>query len=261
MIAGQLNADPPPLPAFFDDRPRCWLSEAVGRRHAGGGRTARENIADLLDAGTFVVWARCSPPRCTARTRGADRAHTGRRARRRHRSSRRRPCVAMSYDYTVLAGTQGARGHAKKDRLFELAERSGCRSCCSPRAAVGARRRRPSDRRRRSTAVRSRLFARQRPRPAASVSPLGYCFAGNAALLGCCDRDDRDRELEHRHGWPRDDRRRRPRRRRPGGGRSDRGPVRERRRRVAAGGRGDAVRLARRCLWPTSRADADRAAG
>ena len=29
----------------------------------------------------------------------------------------------MSYDYTVLAGTQGARGHAKKDRLFELAER------------------------------------------------------------------------------------------------------------------------------------------
>ena len=33
-------------------------------------------------------------------------------------------CVAISYDYTVLAGTQGMRGHQKKDRLFELAERS-----------------------------------------------------------------------------------------------------------------------------------------
>ena len=32
-------------------------------------------------------------------------------------------CVVMSYDYTVLAGTQGMRNHAKKDRLFELAER------------------------------------------------------------------------------------------------------------------------------------------
>ena len=29
----------------------------------------------------------------------------------------------MSYDYTVLAGTQGFQNHRKKDRLFELAER------------------------------------------------------------------------------------------------------------------------------------------
>jgi len=28
----------------------------------------------------------------------------------------------MSYDYTVLAGTQGGQNHRKKDRLFELAE-------------------------------------------------------------------------------------------------------------------------------------------
>ena len=33
------------------------------------------------------------------------------------------PCVVMSYDYTVLAGTQGMRGHQKKDRLFEIAQR------------------------------------------------------------------------------------------------------------------------------------------
>ena len=32
-------------------------------------------------------------------------------------------CVLMSYDYTVLAGTQGAQNHRKKDRMFELAEK------------------------------------------------------------------------------------------------------------------------------------------
>ena len=32
-------------------------------------------------------------------------------------------CAVVSYDYTVLAGTQGHRNHQKKDRLFELAER------------------------------------------------------------------------------------------------------------------------------------------
>ena len=32
-------------------------------------------------------------------------------------------CAVMSYDYTVLAGTQGTQNHYKKDRLFELAER------------------------------------------------------------------------------------------------------------------------------------------
>ena len=31
--------------------------------------------------------------------------------------------IAVSYDYTVLAGTQGMQNHRKKDRLFELAER------------------------------------------------------------------------------------------------------------------------------------------
>ena len=31
--------------------------------------------------------------------------------------------VVVSYDYTVLAGTQGMRNHAKTDRVFELAAR------------------------------------------------------------------------------------------------------------------------------------------
>ena len=32
-------------------------------------------------------------------------------------------CILMSYDYTVLAGTQGQQNHRKKDRMFEIAEK------------------------------------------------------------------------------------------------------------------------------------------
>ncbi|HET9677017.1 MAG TPA: biotin carboxylase, partial [Solirubrobacterales bacterium] len=33
-------------------------SDAVERRHAAGGRTARENVADLVDPGSFVEYGR-----------------------------------------------------------------------------------------------------------------------------------------------------------------------------------------------------------
>jgi len=99
--------------------------DAVARRRATGQRTARENVADLVDDGSFVEYA----PLVVA-------------AQRRRRSLEElitrtpadglvggigtvdgQPVIAMSYDYTVLAGTQGLWNHAKKDRLFELAER------------------------------------------------------------------------------------------------------------------------------------------
>jgi acetyl-CoA carboxylase carboxyltransferase component len=38
----------------------------------------------------------------------------------------------------------------------------------------------------------------------------GRCFAGNAALLGCCDVIIATRRQQHRHGRPGHDRRRRP---------------------------------------------------
>jgi acetyl-CoA carboxylase carboxyltransferase component len=91
-------------------------------------------------------------------------------------------CAVMSYDYTVLAGTQGGNNHWKLDRMAELAERWRCRWCSSPRAAAGGR-----------------ATPRAAASPAASSSgaalgavPLvgvnsGRCFAGNAAILGCCD--------------------------------------------------------------------------
>jgi acetyl-CoA carboxylase carboxyltransferase component len=95
--------------------------------------------------------------------------------------------VAMSYDYTVLAGTQGMRNHAKKDRLFELAERRRLPVVLFAEGGGG----RPGDVDMPIVAGLDcrafQLFARL-----SGLVPLvgiasGYCFAGNAALLGCCD--------------------------------------------------------------------------
>src|SRR5215208_7391662 len=108
--------------ALSEDAARA---DAVERRHAAGGRTARENVADLVDPGSFVEYGRF--------------AIAAQRSRRELQELIERtpadglvagtarvdgqPCAVLSYDYTVLAGTQGALGHRKKDRLFELIER------------------------------------------------------------------------------------------------------------------------------------------
>jgi acetyl-CoA carboxylase carboxyltransferase component len=164
-------------------------ADAVARRHARGHRTARENLADLLDDGSFVEYGpllfaaqerRRPREELIARTPadglvGGIGEIDGRR------------CVAMSYDYMVLAGTQGMRNHLKKDRLFELAERRRLPVVLLAEGGGG----RPGDVDMPIVAgLDCRAFALF-----ASLSGLvplvgiasGYCFAGNAALLGCCD--------------------------------------------------------------------------
>src|SRR4051794_41770828 len=105
--------------------------EAVARRHAAGGRTARENLADLVDAGSFVEYGRFAIAAqrgrreldaLTART-PADGFIGGTATVNGELFGERAACAVLSYDYTVMAGTQGALGHRKKDRLFELIER------------------------------------------------------------------------------------------------------------------------------------------
>jgi acetyl-CoA carboxylase carboxyltransferase component len=161
----------------------------VGRRHAGGGRTARENLADLVDPGSFVEYGRF-----------AIAAQRGRRDLA--ELIERTPadglvagtarvdgaaCAVLSYDYTVLAGTQGALGHRKKDRLFELIERMRLPTVFFAEGGGG----RPGD-----TdypvvsALEVRAFALW-----AGLSGLvpriavvrGRCFAGNAVIAGCSD--------------------------------------------------------------------------
>ncbi len=163
--------------------------EATARRHERGQRTARENLLDLLDDGTFVEYGplifaaqerRRSKQELIERT-PADGLVGGVGDVDGH------PTVAMSYDYTVLAGTQGMRNHLKKDRLFELAARRRLPVVLLAEGGGG----RPGD-------VDWPIVAGLDCRAFALFAQLsglvplvgiasGYCFAGNAALLGCCD--------------------------------------------------------------------------
>jgi acetyl-CoA carboxylase carboxyltransferase component len=170
--------------------------DVVGRRHAGGRRTARENIQDLCDPESFEEYgslvyaaqrARRSVADLIART-PADGlvAGIGRVNGNLFDDSRAR-CAVLSYDYTVLAGTQGQMNHRKKDRLFALvrqlqlpvvlfAEGGGGRPGDTDMAVV--------------TGLDTEAFALFGG--LSGLVPLvgvvsGRCFAGNAALLGCCD--------------------------------------------------------------------------
>ena len=163
--------------------------DAVARRRATGHRTARENVADLVDEGSFVEYAplvvaaqrrRRTMEELVART-PADGLVGG------IGTIAGEPVIAMSYDYTVLAGTQGLWNHAKKDRLFELAERSVVPIVFFTEGGGG----RPGDTDGLGVAgldcLAFNYFARL-----SGLVPLvgitsGYCFAGNAAILGCCD--------------------------------------------------------------------------
>ncbi|MFQ5698319.1 MAG: carboxyl transferase domain-containing protein [Myxococcota bacterium] len=170
--------------------------DAVARRRKTGQRTARENVADLCDPGSFVEY-------------GALALAAQRRRRTLEDLIRNTPadgmiagigsvngslfdlsraqCVVMSYDYTVLAGTQGAQNHRKKDRLFEIAADRRLPVVLFAEGGGG----RPGDTDGLGVAgldcLAFTLFG-----GLSGLVPLvgitsGRCFAGNAALLGCCD--------------------------------------------------------------------------
>jgi len=169
--------------------------DAVDRRHAAGGRTARENLADLVDPGSFVEYGRFA----IAAQRGrrevedliartpADGFVGGTASVNGELFGEGSACAVLSYDYTVLAGTQGALGHRKKDRLFELIERMRLPAVLFAEGGGG----RPGDT---DYPVVSALDARAFalwaklsglvPRIAVVA---GRCFAGNAVLAGCSD--------------------------------------------------------------------------
>ncbi len=163
--------------------------DAVGRRHESGHRTARENLADLVDPGTFTEYG---PLMFAAQERRRDRDELVTRTPADGLVAGvgevgGHPTVVMSYDYTVLAGTQGMRNHQKKDRLFEVAERRRLPVVLFAEGGGG----RPGDVDMPIVAGLDcrafNLFAQL-----SGLVPLvgiagGYCFAGNAALLGCCD--------------------------------------------------------------------------
>jgi acetyl-CoA carboxylase carboxyltransferase component len=169
--------------------------DAVSRRHAAGGRTARENLADLVDPGSFVEYGRFA----IAAQRGrrevddliartpADGLIGGTARINGELFGEHSACAVLSYDYTVLAGTQGALGHRKKDRLFELIERMRLPTVFFAEGGGG----RPGDTDypvvsaldTRAFALWARLSGLV-PRIAVVA---GRCFAGNAVIAGCSD--------------------------------------------------------------------------
>jgi acetyl/propionyl-CoA carboxylase alpha subunit/acetyl-CoA carboxylase carboxyltransferase component len=169
---------------------------AVAKRRKTGQRTARENLADLLDEGSFMEYGAM--------------ALAAQRGRRSHEEllamspadglingigtvnadlfgAHASRCMALSYDYTVFAGTQGVMNHKKTDRMLDLAEKWQLPVVFFTEGGGG----RPGDIDKVGVAgLDCTTFMRM-----ASLSgrvPLvgvvsGRCFAGNAALLGCCD--------------------------------------------------------------------------
>jgi len=163
--------------------------DAVERRRALGRRTARENVADLVDEGSFVEYGPVvvAPQRrrrpledLIART-PADGMIGG------LGKVNGQSIVAMSYDYTVLAGTQGGQNHRKKDRLFELAESMRLPVVFLTEGGGG----RPGDTDMMGVSGLDCLaflyFAELSGLVPLVGITVGYCFAGNAAMLGCCD--------------------------------------------------------------------------
>ena len=168
---------------------------AVGRRRHTGQRTARENINDLCDPETFVEYGALAIAAQRQRRTLEDLiertpadvlvAGVGRVNGELFDAAAQ--CVVMSYDYTVLAGTQGFQNHRKKDRMFQIAERLRLPVVFFTEGGGG----RPGDTDAPGVAALDcmafHLFGRL-----SGLVPLvginsGRCFAGNAALLGCCD--------------------------------------------------------------------------
>ena len=182
-------------------------TKQVAKRHAQGGRTARENIHDLADDGTFVQYGSLAVGMGLHGTVDEllDYAPSdglvmglGHVNGEKFDESRSR-CVLMSYDYSVLAGSQGGMNHKMMDRMFQTAAKLS-----SPlvlfteggggRAGGGSRNARPGrggspqisgggGLNTPSWTLLSKLSGRV---PVVGVN-AGFCFAGNAVLLGCCD--------------------------------------------------------------------------
>jgi len=170
--------------------------DAVARRRKTGQRTTRENIDDLCDPGTFVEYG---PLVIAAQRRrrtiedlikntpadgmvaGIGRVNGG------LFEEAKAQCILMSYDYTVLAGTQGAQNHRKKDRMFEIAQKSRIPVVFFTEGGGG----RPGDTDGLGVAGLDCLAFNYWGKLSGLVPLVGInsgrCFAGNAALLGCCD--------------------------------------------------------------------------
>src|SRR6476646_1974103 len=170
--------------------------DVVEHRHAGKGRTARENIEDLVDAGSFVEYGRFAIAAqrfrrdladLMARTPADGLVAGPARINGDLFGDERSSCAVLSYDYTVLAGTQGVLGHRKKDRLFELIERMRLPTVFFAEGGGG----RPGDTDYPTVSALDtrafKLWAQLSGLVPRIAVVAGRCFAGNAVIAGCSD--------------------------------------------------------------------------
>src|SRR5271154_2527775 len=170
--------------------------DAVARRRKTGQRTTRENIDDLCDPGTFVEYGalviaaqrRRRTIEDLVKNTPADGMVAGiGRVNGDLFEESKAQCILMSYDYTVLAGTQGQQNHRKKDRMFEIAQKSRLPVVFFTEGGGG----RPGDTDGLGVAGLDCMAFNYWGKLSGLVPLVGInsgrCFAGNAALLGCCD--------------------------------------------------------------------------
>ncbi|MGE0331806.1 MAG: carboxyl transferase domain-containing protein [Ramlibacter sp.] len=166
--------------------------EAVARRRSRGQRTARENIEDLCDAGSFLEYGSLVVAAQRARhpldhlikTTPADGFIAGLGCvNGQWFDPQTARCAVMAYDATVLAGTQGREGYRKAVRTIELAERLGLPVVVYAEGG-GAR---PGDTEKPGEHITFNRFARLSGKVPLVGVISGLAFAGNAALLGVCD--------------------------------------------------------------------------
>lgn len=170
--------------------------EAVAKRRKRNQRTARENIADLIDEGSFVEYGSLviAPQRRRRDLQDlidntpADGMVSGVASVNGELfDPEAAQTVVISYDYMVLAGTQGGQNHRKKDRMFELAERQKLPVVFFTEGGGG----RPGDTDGMGFAGLDCLAFAYWGKLSGLVPMVGinsgYCFAGNAAILACCD--------------------------------------------------------------------------
>ena len=170
--------------------------DAVAKRHALGLRTARENIADLCDADSFLEYGALAiaaqrmrrPHDDLVASTPADGMVTGIGSINTAQVSKERAkTVVMAYDATVLAGTQGMRNHQKTDRLLGIALQNKLPVVLFAEGGGG----RPGDTDLPIVAGLHVTTFASLARLQGKVPLIGIvarrCFAGNAALLGCCD--------------------------------------------------------------------------
>jgi acetyl/propionyl-CoA carboxylase alpha subunit/acetyl-CoA carboxylase carboxyltransferase component len=171
-------------------------ADAHAKRRAQGRRTAREQLGQLFDDGDFIEYGEFA---LAAQRRRRDAAELERispadgliagigQVNGDKFGDERSRCAAMAYDYTVFAGTQGYINHQKTDRMLALAERARLPLVMYTEGGGG----RPGD----TDVTWASGLAVPTFASYARLSGLvpivgvvsGYCFAGNAAFLGCSD--------------------------------------------------------------------------